>query len=103
MQDRPHRLVEIFTMTDERPSQDTLAHGPKLFQRAIAPSVLECRARFKPSHPENVEGEVENQLRSVHEHPGAPAFARQRKAPFRRSKRRLEGPQLEDSDRDVGT
>jgi hypothetical protein len=49
-QDRPKRLIQVLTVTQERSSQDTLLYGAHLAERPVAPSVGHSGARLEPVH-----------------------------------------------------
>src|SRR5258705_12368984 len=93
--DGPQRLVEELAVADQGPTQAPLLHGPQFPKCAVAPAVPERGAGLHAVHADDVEREIEDQSRTVEEHPGAPELARDRKAPFRSAKCRLERSRLE--------
>ena len=75
-EDRPERLIEVDAVSQERTLQDAFLRRAELVQRAVAPAVLERRARLEPVHADHIEHEIEDELGGIHEEAAAPVLAR---------------------------
>src|SRR4029079_7114289 len=93
--DGPQRLIEVLTVSKERAAQHPFLHGAQLPKSAVAPAVLERGSRLHAVHSDDVEREIEDQSSAIEEHPRAPELVRDREAPFRGAKCRLERSHLE--------
>src|SRR2546427_3636376 len=99
--DGPQRLVEEFAVAEQGSTQEPLLHGAQFPKCAVAPAVPERGAGLHTVHADDVEREIEDQSRTVEEHPGAPELVRDREAPFRSAKCRLERSHLEQTNRAI--
>src|SRR5712691_8347577 len=94
-EDRPVGLIQIDAVAQERAAKHRFLHGAQLLERAVAAAVLDRRLRFHASDAEDVEREVEHELRRVHEDACAPEVGAEREAPFSDVEAGRERPHLE--------
>src|SRR5215471_223486 len=95
---RPQHLIEVFAVTQERLSEQSLARCTELPQRGIAASIRDGRARFQPMYADVLEHELQRRERGRVKQPCAPEFPADREAPLRRSELGFELAHLNDAD-----
>src|SRR5437879_1724630 len=84
LQHRPQHLVDIFTATPGRASQNALLHGAELSERAVRASVLQQHARLEPMRADRAERKRADRARGFEKDPGAAGRRRQRRFPLGR-------------------
>src|SRR5438477_6696417 len=99
--DRVERLIEVAPVAKERLAKQAFLDGADLLERAVAAAVEDRRARLEPANAHRLEDELEDQLRAVPEHAGAPEARAERESPFRGVEAVAEVTYLEDADRRV--
>src|SRR5262249_50289796 len=78
-------------------------HGADLDERAVTASVGDGRPRFEAADAEDVEREVEHEVRALLEHAGSPERRAYREAPFGQIEAGIQLTNLEDPDGRVET
>src|SRR5205807_5263098 len=102
-ENRPAGLIHVDAVAQERAAKHGFLNGAELLQRAVAAAVLDRRLRFQAAHAEDVEREVEDDLRRIREDAGAPVVGAKREAPFGDIEGACERADLEETDDGVRT
>src|SRR6185503_2233624 len=84
-------------------TQDALAFGSKLLHRSIPASVAESGACLQTMGPEYIEGEIEDEMRSLGEEARAPEFGADCEPPVGSGEPRTEGADVNQADRRIGS
>src|SRR3954452_11192715 len=103
VEQRVERLVEIPSVAEKRPAENTFLHRAQFLERAIAAAILDGGARFEPMHAERLEHELQDELRAFVEHTGSPERGAERKSPLSVFEILPKVAYLEDADRGVET
>ena len=82
LDDGVEHLVEVLVAAGKRFPEDAFRHGTDLEQRLDAASVLDGAARFEAMHADALEGELQQQRRTLFEDAGTPERRADGKAPF---------------------
>src|SRR6185295_16582145 len=77
-EDRPVGLIHVDAVAEERAAKHRFLHRAQLLQRAVAAAVLDRRFGFQAADAEDVEREVEHQVRAVREDARAPVIGADR-------------------------
>src|SRR5436190_7737927 len=98
---RPHDLIQILAVLQQRSPKDAFLHRTELAQGAIAAAVLHGRARLEAVHVRVLEGEINRGPRAREKQARSPEWRADRESPLRDREPRRDRADLHETDRVV--